>query len=432
MSIRNVSILIIAVAAATAGCQKGGVLGRQSLEPGDFTHHADGGAAAPASSKTPTQTEQPRAGAEAPAPDEDAAALPADPAAPDTALASPTAERTTTPTPTPAPAAPVTAADKDLTIDAKVGDIYGKPVYAGEVFSEIGEDQLARLGQIHPRLEFRERAAALIRGKLNEWLYNKLLIAEAESALSDRERQSLPGIRHIERERLIAKYGGGVPAIANQALIRERGYGVEEAVNRHTQVLILRKYRDEKIMSKVSVNRREVERYYRDHPHEFNPTPSVTLRLIVARDTATADKIDSALAAGTPFAEVAQAHSAFRAEDGGLLPPFQLEGPVSEFDELQWGPVNEKVRGLSPGEHSDRTPVDGSFYWVMLEDLQAQEPRTLQEVYLEIEKKLREDKEQRLHKKLMAELFRHGNYTPFEQMSVSLLDVAMVRYARQQ
>lgn len=317
-----------------------------------------------------------------------------------------------------------------IILDAMVGQINGKAVYASDIFNEIGQEQLVRIGQVNPRLVFREQSQRLIHETIRSRVFNALIIAEAERNLSEQEQLGLLGFLKREREKLLAEYGGGSLAQANQRLRQEQGYGLDEALENKRKRVLIEKYLSEKLGPKITVNRREVERYYRDNPREFNPSPSATVRVIIVKTAQAADEVDKALAEGVAFEDAAKKYSTARANEGGLLPTFPLKGPLSKFNELAWKELNEKVRTLSVGQHSDRTPIGDGLGWVKLEKLEGGDSRSLQEASLDIEALLRTRKYKDLYDKYMLDLLENGNFTPLDEMGNDLLRVAMDRYAK--
>lgn len=315
-------------------------------------------------------------------------------------------------------------------VDAMVGQINGKAVYANDVFNEIGPEQLVRIGQVNPRLVFREQAQRLIRDTMRSRIFNALIVAEAERNLSPQEQLGLLGFLKREREKMLAEYGGGSLAETNQRLRREQGYDLDQALENKRKQTLIEKYLFEKLMPKISVNRRKIERYYRDNPQEFNPSPSVTVRVIIVRSESDAAEVDKALASGVTFEEAARKFSTARANEGGLMPTFALNSPLSEFNELAWNELNEKVRTLTEGQHSDRTPIREGFGWVKLEKLEGGRSRSLQEAFLDIEVLLKNQKYKALYDKYLLDLLDNGNFTPLDEMSNELLRVAMDRFAR--
>jgi parvulin-like peptidyl-prolyl isomerase len=314
-------------------------------------------------------------------------------------------------------------------VDAMVGQVNGEPIYAGEVFKSIGEEQLKRLGESQPRLAFRQRARELIVSELRSRVTNSLLLKEAERDLSERERRGLKARMREERKKILRQHGG-VRALAEKRLQEKTGRTIEEEIEARRKSMLIERYMHKKFRPRVHVGRRDVERYYQDHYNEYNPTPEVTVRLILARDAETADRVQEALSSGEPFKEVARQYSDVRAEQGGLMPSFQIDGSFEEFDSLRWPALNKAVRNLEEGEHSDRIELDAGAAWVKLEELESGEGQSLQEVFLQIQQKLRSQKLNRLQQRHIQELMEDGNFTPIDQMVQDLLKVAMARYAQ--
>jgi parvulin-like peptidyl-prolyl isomerase len=155
----------------------------------------------------------------------------------------------------------------------------------------------------------------------------------------------------------------------------------------------------------------------------------VTIRLIIVKDEAKADQVDAALAGGATFAETATRLSDMFADKGGLvLDKSSLDGPLSEFNLLFSIPLNEAVRQLKVGEHSGRVSIDAGHGWAMLQDLQGGEKRSLQDVYLELEERLRQQQFVTLTNRYYADLRNSGNFSDPNKMILDLTDVAMTRY----
>jgi hypothetical protein len=90
------------------------------------------------------------------------------------------------------------------------------------------------------------------------------------------------------------------------------------------------------------------------------------------------------------------------------------------------------VRTLKVGEYSDRTQIAVGYGWVKLEKVVGGEGKTLADSQIEIEARLRTIKFNQLSRKYIDDLLKNGNYTPIDQMTQGLIDVAMTRYARAQ
>lgn len=393
----------------SAGCLGGrGASTGGRLEPSDF------------------QQPGPRRDAASLAPVAPATPAPAEPSAPAEPATPPTAPAQTQPAPAPV-AEP--QPDRLFVVDAMVGQVNGKPIYASEVFRSIGEEVLERLGQTKPRLAFQQDAMDLIANELRARVTNAMILAEAERTLSEQEKLGLLGYLKQQREEIISRYGGGVQALAEEELLKRTGRTLEEELEVRRQKLLSDKFLGEKLRPRIVVTRKEVERYYQDKISEFNPPPSAELRIIVVTNDEDAATVAKALAEGASFEAVAREYSRYNQSEGGLL---KYEGRLAEFKELGIEPINERVRQLRPGEQSSQIDLERGAAWVRLEKLETGEGRSLQDVFLDIEARLRSQKFNTLSRKHLDELLRNGNYTPVDQMARALLDVAMTRFARPQ
>lgn len=318
------------------------------------------------------------------------------------------------------------AGEGRLVVDAMVGQVNGKPIYASEIFKSIGEQQLRRLGRTQNRLRFRREVERLIFAELQSRITNALILREAERELSEREKKGLRGYVQQERQKILSQHEG-VLAKAEAGVLRRTGRTLEEELEARRQSLLVEKYRREKLFPRVHVTRQEVERYYRDHYDEFNEPATATVRIIKVSDERTAEAVSRALAEGTPFEEVARRHSEVLASRGGQVPEFRLDE-----DALRWPAVVERVRELEPGERSERIAVEEgeAWAWVKLEALNGGSSQSLEDVFLQIERRLQGQKFGRLSRQYIRRLMEEGNFTPVDRMARELIEVAMARYAR--
>lgn len=331
-------------------------------------------------------------------------------------------------TPPPPTLAATDTGPSRVTVDAMVGQINGRPVYASEIFEQIGTDSLNRLGAARPRTDFRRESYALLQEHLMARVQSELILAEAESDLTPEQQVGLLGILKMEREKILAQFFGS-EAETQRGLQQQRGMSLEEYLEAKRQQVLVEKYLQEKLYPKINVTRRDVERYYTTHAAEFNPDPTVALRLMTVETAEKADEVDKALATGKSFEEVAREYSTRLAARGGLLPPFKTT--VADFRGLKWQALNEKIRALQPGQRTDRTSLGTEgFGWVELVSVTGGETQSLTEVYPAIENRLRVQQMDQLSRQYNLDLLKKGNFTPLDEMLAGLLDVAMARYAR--
>lgn len=324
------------------------------------------------------------------------------------------------------PRASVTAAQAPsggYTVDAMVGQVNGRAIYAGFVFSEIGE-ALAGLGRSVPREEFRRQARELIIGRLNQIVLDSLILGEAERDLSEQEQLGLQALVAQQRENLLRR-GYGSESLTNEILLEETGRDLEQSLQDYRQRLLVSRYLQQKLFPKINITRKDIERYYTDHPEEFNPPASRTLRLIRVATEADADKVDAMLAQGRPFVEIAESPiNRYNPTAKGTLETKATDGKVFGIDAL-----NQAIAPLQQGGHSPRVETPQGFWWVMLEKVEAGQARTLREAQLQIENFLRAQRFRYLTQRYNEERLRNGSYNPLDQMADALLDVAMNRYA---
>lgn len=362
---------------------------------------------------------------------------PARPVPPATTQVSPTLPAIPTAPAARPPAVPLTVTDKSpedkardsLVMDAMVGQVSGKPIYASEIFNEVGVELLERLGQNNPRATFRERSGELLFRTLSQKVDDQLILAEAERGLTEQHMFGIMNYVRTYRESLINKYGNGATTIADTNLRKETRFGLEETMQRVRQSLLVRRYLEEKVNPKIHVTRRDVERFYADNNSRFNPPPSVTVRVILVGGTTEADAVDKELAAGKSFEDVARQYSLYKREEGGQM---KVGESLDKFAGLKWDAVNQEVRKLTPGKATGRIKADDVIAWVQVADVQTGKGQSLSDVFLEIEEELKNMQKGQLTRSHLVKLKAEGNYTPIKQMTQSLLDVAMSRYARPQ
>jgi len=307
------------------------------------------------------------------------------------------------------------------TVDAMVGQINGRPLYASTVFKDIGEQTLETMAANKPKAEFVRELYDLLRATLGQQITDALVLAEAQASLTDRERAGLLDILRQFREDLISKAGGTL-ALAEERMRRERGIDLEEAVEQQRQRILVSKYMQDKLYPRVHVSRHEVERFYEENDEMFNPKPRITVQVILARGDAIARQVIDALAAGKSFEQVGEMRDI-------RLSELEHSGGPETFDGLAWPQANEAVRGLSEGESVGPVEVSIGQVWLRLHEVRTGESKSLQEVYLAIEKRLRAQKFDRLNRQYMANLLRQGNYTDIDLMLDALVEVAVNRYA---
>lgn len=335
------------------------------------------------------------------------------------------------PAPAPRPAPAGGSPGVRHTVDAMVGQVNGRPIYAGKVFDPI-HDQLATRSRQVSRPAFRDEARKIIKDRLLTIVIETLILAEAEAALNDQQRQGLLGLLKDQRAELIRLHGQGSAKIADLRLREEDGSGLDERVDEIRAQAIIQSHMRKELAPKINVSRKDIIRYYRGHPDEFNPKPGRTIHMIRTDDDADADAVDKLLAAGKPFLEVASDATLNNRKPGaaGLFG----EGLIGEG--VLTPELNGPMLKLQAGEHTSRISLGQSHIWIYVKTISTGEARTLNQVQAEIRRKLTNGQYNELVRKYHARLFAEGSFDPkgpandpLLPMVDALLEVGMTRYA---
>ncbi len=373
---------------------------RRTVTAADFAGPAPSTTPPPASTDTPLST----------------------PAQTEVAVTSPAAPASNTP---PAQATNPDAPPATLTMDAMVGQVNGRAIYASTVFEPINA-QLAALGRTLPPSIFRQRATELIVGQLQTLVTNALILGEAERDLTRQEQYGLLEMLKSRRSELLRQFGGGSVALADKNSLESTGKNIDEQVNEFRDQVLIGRYVNNKVRPRINVSRKDIERYYDTHRAQFNPPAGRTIRLIMTSDPGNAEHISKLLASGKSFDEVAsQSINQYRASNGGMWPN-RIEG--DKFSNI--APLNEAMLKLQAGEHSARIEADKRFWWVKLESYESGKGRTLDEVQLEIRNLLETQQRDALGLEFRHKLLTEGSYNPIDQMTTRLVDIAMSRYSQ--
>ena len=158
--------------------------------------------------------------------------------------------------------------------------------------------------------------AELMSRLLDRFLDEELIVREAAKMnVEVTEREVTESLRHLQRPE---GGDGGTPREIPSGEESATG-GQETATSsreRMRRSLLVKKFREEKILKGLAVEPNEVAGWYDDHKDEFSQTASVVLRQILLEDAAAAGKVREDLVKDpNRFEEIAQSQS--MAPDGG-------------------------------------------------------------------------------------------------------------------
>lgn len=327
-----------------------------------------------------------------------------------------------------APPLPKSLADSGF-VDAVVGQINGRPVFASEFFAPMDARLRADAARMSPG-QWRQAAAQAIAYAVRDKMNEELVLAEFQAQLTPESRQGLFAFVERMRQEIVAENLGS-ESLARRRLEESEGLTLDEKVKQQRDKEIIRAQVRRAIGDRVYVSWREVELAYERDYDLYNPAPVARLRMIQVSDAEKADAVREALADGRPFEEVAREHSDFRADEGGL---WTIEVDREGYENTRvFAPdeLNEVAVGLKPGEVSEPFDWSGSTVWLKLDVIETPPGKSLYDAQLEILDRLQQ---QRVGEEEVAYLTRirgRSSMTDLETMIVRLMEIAQERYLDQ-
>ena len=317
-----------------------------------------------------------------------------------------------------------------LVTGGMVGQVNGQPIYSKEVLDPLSE-MLTTMGRQQTRDAFRRRlvrpmqdGTRVIPDRLWAIVMNTLILAEAERDMTDQDQFRLRNILKEKKEELLRQALGSV-TIANVRTRERTGRGLKEELAEQRKAIIVNRYVHQKLWPKVDVTRRDIERYYLAHPDEFNEPPGRKIRMIRTSSPRNAERIDELLASGEPFVDVATMPlNETNRESGGLHSERASGDRIFGIE-----PLNEAVLRLAEGEHSPRITVGDKYAWLFVERIHPGSQVTLQDGQQSIKERLQRMEYTQLFNEYRDKLRREGSFTPVEQMTAVMVDVATSLYA---
>ena len=315
-------------------------------------------------------------------------------------------------------------------VNAMVGQVDGKPIYADEVLNPMSSF-LEERGKRLPEPEFRAQTAPRIDERLKQIVITELILSDAVRDLDERQ---VAGVKHMVAERraeLIRTKGQGSELLAEQAIRNETKniYGLDDYVEQYRKGLIINSYRQKHIIPEIVIPRRMIEQYYVRHPQEFN-TPAQRVIRWIRVELKDADKIQAMLDEGKPFAEVASTDlNRNNPENGGLFGATGITEGDKVFPPILQG-LNEALPSLGEGEYSKPVEVNDFVCWVYVEKRLEARSVSLFEAQDEIRQKLTEQAFNERMKQYRLDLLESGRFDPIPEMRGALVEVATGRYLK--
>ncbi|MBX2850593.1 MAG: peptidyl-prolyl cis-trans isomerase [Phycisphaeraceae bacterium] len=323
--------------------------------------------------------------------------------------------------------APNPRTDQALPVDAMVGHINGEAVYADQIFDVNLVAQLESFGRRFEGDEFRKAAGSVIQDRLQGIIINKLILGEAELNLKEAQRRGIEYRIQSEREELLRFYGQGSLAKAKAEFRKERDKELDQHLVDFREELVIGSYVRSKVMPKIVVNQRDVERYYADNIDKYQQPDQRVVRLIIAVDAAAAAKIQERLSKGQAFEKVA-ADPELNRYNPGITGLFNSGNPVSGTDVTNQDAVNAALVPLKSDQHAGPIQAESKTFFVQVVERIGGVKITLAQAQIGIEQKLQAAQFEKHALRFRLGLFKRGSYSDPAEMGNKLLEIATARY----
>lgn len=312
-------------------------------------------------------------------------------------------------------------------VDAKIGDINGKPIYANAFLAPMA-DRLRAEAKLMNYAAWKAAASKRITEEVQLVVERELLRAEALASFSPEQKQGFFAWMESVQQKIQSSRGGSREAA--DAMIQEtEGKSLDEYLRQREQNELATFQFTEKISRRVNVSKRDVEVEYQRMYDIFNPPPKVKFRLVQIPSDKPEEiaEFTRLVASGTPFADLAILPiNRYKVETGGLEVR-DIKGPREEASLFGNEALNKAAQTLQPGETVGPIALSASAAWLNLEEIETRS-RSLYEAQIPLENMLREQRTRVAKDKYIAQLIARASMTSVDEMSARLLQIAEGRF----
>jgi hypothetical protein len=329
------------------------------------------------------------------------------------------------------------AVGPSVLVDAKIGEVNGKPIYASAFF-DVGSlnaepigTTLEQMAARMPKERWAQEAGRAVQQRLGEIIRDELLRAEAMANLPQEKQQGLFAYLQDLQEEARRQAGGSREALRRN--LESEGMTPEEFARRNEQITLIRYELSQKIDRRINVTSRDVAQAYQGRYYEqYHAPPKYVFRLVQVPASATDDRsvVERALADGTPFAQIATLAANRFARDDDPAKAGRAEREVK--DEAAKGELfpdpklNAAAAGLTVGQTTGPVEIGASLFWVHLESVVV--PPDLYSAQLAIEDQLRNERSLEARARYVERLQGRASVTSIPEMYDRLMRIAAERY----
>ncbi|QQS08781.1 MAG: peptidyl-prolyl cis-trans isomerase [Phycisphaerales bacterium] len=320
---------------------------------------------------------------------------------------------------TPAPM-PGTSADGVL-IDVIVGDINGRQIAAKSFFVPMADRLRATAQDPNVSLEqWRKTAIDTIGKELVAIVRDELVRADAMAKLTP-EMKSMLSLRvSMLADERASKHGGS-------ALRAERMTGVSEQTQRKRDEseLLVRKWIQEEIRSKIQITDRDVRLYYEKNNDKYQPPKTYVFRHIVvpAARAENVSSIQSMIDSNIAVDQIASSDLNLNSPSSGAIEERKVPGDRAEAKFYNTESLNTVAREIPIGQWSPPIFNDGYTEWLYLERIDGKSI-SYEEAQGAIRQFLEAQAFAEAQDLVVKRMMERGNYTAIDTMGQRLLEIA--------
>lgn len=312
-------------------------------------------------------------------------------------------------------------------VDSKVGDVNGKPIYAGTFLAPMAERLRAQAAEL-TRPEWDKFARTEITRELDLFIEDELLRAEALASFTPEQKVGFFGFMDsLSKKMQSENYGSR--ALSEKRMADSDGKSFDEAIRRRQDDELIKYQLSEQIYRRVNISWRDIEQTYERFYDTFNPTPKATFRMIQVPKAKPDDRaaVQARLAANEPFKDVASSTlNSYKAKTGGL-DTLEVKGTRGEANIYLNPKLNEAARNVPEGQIAGPIELDNSTAWITLDSIDAR-TRSLYDAQLAIENYLREGRSTEERNLYIDRLRRRASMTNVDDMRDRLVEIAADRF----
>ena len=312
------------------------------------------------------------------------------------------------------------------TIESLIGQINGRPVYAGKFMTSI-EDRILRIVAENPLGSAKRLIEKLIRDRFTQYKENELIISEAEGMLSPEMQAGIFAWIQSIQEQTVARNGGNRTS-ASQSIEDQFGMNMDQYLKEKRDEELASNLLRRRVEPRTIVSWRDVERGYSMREKDINPEPQITIgriRLQVS-DELEIKNVQERFKRGETFEQVA---TALNVPDGGKWQQYPL--PKSGLAGLELADDIKKILlAVENGHVTEELRKGSTATWYCVTNVQEQATISIFDPGLQrfIRRKLKEGRLKFEQERYLTSLSNRLVKIDIEQMTQRLIVIAWERY----